>query len=270
MDRTICDIPINSIICPPQVREHFDGGALERLAATIKAVGIEQPVSVRPLGDGRWELIFGERRLRAAKLAGMTTIPALVVTRELSEADILELQLVENGTGEDLNPVEKAKAFDRWLRLTNRPAAELAQRIGMTAGNITKITSMLLLAPDVLATVASGGIPMSSAYELARIADHAEQRRLAQEIVSGHLTRDRLSAQLRASRSAGNTSCPRRPRQRTERVVLRLEGGRRISVSGPGLSVENLVRWIEELFSELNGLKGELTLAEVASSLSRK
>lgn len=270
MNRTIREIPINSIVCPPQVREHFDESALATLAGTIKAVGIRQPVTVRAIARDSWALVVGERRLRAATLAGLTEVPAIVIDGDLSDAEVLELQLLENCARTDLNPVEKARAYERWMRETNRPASQLAERVGMSAGNVTKLTTLLLLTPDVLSLVADGRIPMSSAYELARVADHAEQRRLAQEIVAGRLTRDRLSAQLKASRSAGSTSRQRRPRQRTERIVLRLEGGRRISVSGPGLSVESLVRWIEELFSELNRLNGELTLAQVESTFSRK
>ncbi|MCC6358737.1 MAG: ParB/RepB/Spo0J family partition protein [Phycisphaerales bacterium] len=270
MDRMIREIPITSIVCPPQVREHFDEAALAALAETIKAVGIRQPVTVRAIAPDSWALVVGERRLRAATIAGLTELPAMVIDGDLSDAEILELQLLENCARSDLNPVEKARAYERWMRETNRPAAQLAERVGMSAGNVTKLTTLLLLTPDVIPLVADGRIPMSSAYELARVADHAEQRRLAEEVVAGRLTRDKLVARLRAAKVTAGTPRPRRPRQRTERIVLRLEGGRRLSVSGPGLSVESLVRWIEELLSELSGLEGELTLAQVESAFSRK
>lgn len=269
--RFLPDLPIDRVRSPAaNVREQFDEASLATLAETIKSVGIKQPLTVREVAPDSWELLIGERRFRAAKLAGLTTIPAVVVRETLSNAEVLELQLLENCAREDLNPVEKAKAFDRWMRETNRPAAQLAERVGMSAGNVTKLTTLLLLTADVLALVAEGRLPMSSAYEVARVADHAEQRRLAQEVVAGRLTRDKLAAQLKADKAATGAPRRRRQRQRTERVVLRLEGGRRIAVSGPGLSVGSLVQWVGELFSRLNGLNGELTLAQVVSSLSGK
>ncbi len=261
-------VPIDELHAAPQVREAFDHESLLALAATLKTVGIRQPISVRRVGN-RLLIIAGERRWRAAKLAGLDTVPVLVEERELSEAEILELQLIENCAREDLNVVEKARAFDRWLKTTNGSAAALAHRVGMTGANVTKITSMLVLAADLVALVEQGRIPMSSAYELAKIADHAEQRRLAELIVSGRLTRDRLVQETRSRKQASVR--PRRQAQPRERVVMRLGEGRSVAVSAPSLSVEGLIAWLTDLADRIRvaGADGR-PLGEVVKALSVK
>lgn len=268
--RTVQDLPIELVDPEPQVREHFDEEALLALAMTIKVVGVQQPITVRRVGN-RYRMIAGERRWRAAKLAGLTTIPAIVIECELSEAEIIELQLIENCAREDLNPAEKAKAYDRLMKATNRPAAEIARRVGTSPATVSKITSLLLLAPEILEHVQAGRIPYSTAYELAKIGDVAEQRRLAQEVLAGRLTRDRLVAETKAVKP-GRTVMRTNKRQRTsrERVVIKVDGGGSISVSAPALSVEVLTEWFSQLAERIRtaGADGR-PLAEVVKDISR-
>lgn len=267
--RTVQDIPIDLVDSEPQVREHFDEESLLALAMTIKVVGVQQPITVRRAGD-RFRIIAGERRWRATTMAGLETIPAIVLDGELSEAEIIELQLIENIAREDLNPAEKAKAYDRLMKATNRPAAEVAKRVGTSPATVSKVTSLLLLAPEILEQVQQGRIPYSTAYELAKLGDVAEQRRLAQEVLEGRLTRDRLVAETKAAKS-GRTIARTSKRARTprERVVIKLDGGGSISVSAPTLSVDSVVTWFMDLAEQLRhaGADGR-PLAEVVKCVS--
>ncbi len=267
--RTVQDLPIDLVDPEPQVREHFDEESLLALAMTVKVVGVQQPITVRRVGE-RYRIIAGERRWRAAKMAGLTTIPSIVMEGELSEAEIIELQLIENCAREDLNPAEKAKAYDRLMKATNRPAAEIAKRVGTSPATVSKVTSLLLLAPEILEHVQEGRIPYSTAYELAKLGDVTEQRRLAQEVLEGRLTRDRLVAETKAVK-AGRTIARTTQRQRTprERVVIKLEGGGSISVSAPALSVEALTEWFSQLAERIRlaGADGR-PLADVVKDLS--
>jgi len=267
--RTVQDLPIELVDPEPQVREHFDEESLLALAMTVKIVGVQQPITVRRVGD-RYRIIAGERRWRAAKLAGLATIPAIVMEGELSEAEIIELQLIENCAREDLNPAEKAKAYDRLMKATNRPAAEIARRVGTSPATVSKVTSLLLLAPEILEHVQAGRIPYSSAYELAKLGDVTEQRRLAKEVLDGRLTRDRLVAETKAVK-AGRPAPRVSTRQRVarERIVIRLGEGRSVAVSAPTLSVESVVTWFIDLAEQLRhaGADGR-PLAEVVKCVS--
>ena len=110
-----------------QPRREFDEAALEELRESIARHGILQPISVRPIGDGKYELIAGERRLRAAKLAGLTNVPAIF--RMVTDAELAEMALIENLQREDLNPIEEARAYQRLLTEFNLSQEELARRV---------------------------------------------------------------------------------------------------------------------------------------------
>src|SRR5258705_11880390 len=120
--QTIQDTRLDLIDEPPQVREHFDPESLLGLAATMREKGVLQPITVRRVGE-RYSLLMGARRYRAARIAGLTGILARIVDRDLTEAEVLELQLLENCAREDLNPVDKARAFNKRMSLTGRTAA---------------------------------------------------------------------------------------------------------------------------------------------------
>lgn len=270
-ERIVQNLPIDQVLAAPQVRERFDQESLLSLAMTMKVVGVQQPISVRRSATG-YEIIAGERRWRAATLAGLTMIPAIVVEGELSEADIIELQLIENCAREDLNPVEKAKAYDRLMKATQRSAAETARRLGTSPAAVSKLTSLLLLAPDILAHVRNGQIPYSSAYELVKVSDPGEQRRLADEIVARGLTRERLIEQTKARGKAPiNPRQARRTRAPRERVVLALGEGRSLTVSAASITLDSLVNWIEELLNRIRSASAEgVALADFIKSLPRR
>jgi ParB family transcriptional regulator, chromosome partitioning protein len=139
---------------PDQPRRGFDGEALLALAESIKARGVLQPVVVRPLAGGSYELLAGERRLRAAKLAGMERIPALV--RSVEDSERLELALIENMAREDLNAVESARACATLVDDLGVTKEELARRLGRSRAALSNLIRLLDLPDEVLAMIESG------------------------------------------------------------------------------------------------------------------
>jgi ParB family chromosome partitioning protein len=179
---TTVELPIDSISPnPQQPRKDFDDKALRDLAASLKQSGVLQPVVVRRLGDG-YQLVVGERRWRAAKLAGITRIPALI--REASDAQSLELALVENLLREDLNPMEEAEAYQRLLAEFAWTQEELAQRVARDRSSIANCLRLLKL-PDVIqADLRGGRLTMGHARALLSLDSPAEQLRLREEILT--------------------------------------------------------------------------------------
>src|SRR5262247_297894 len=130
-----------------QPRHSHDQSALAELADSIKAQGLMQPILVRPLGDGRYEIIAGERRWRAARIAGLATVPALV--REVADRNALALALIENIQREDLNPLEEAAGLKRLLEELGMTHTEAAEALGRSRAAITNSLRLLELAPPV-------------------------------------------------------------------------------------------------------------------------
>jgi ParB family chromosome partitioning protein len=133
---------------PSQPRTNFDPEALTALAASIETTGVVQPLLVRPLPDGSYELIAGERRWRAARQAGIEKVPAVV--RDQAEADRLQAALIENMVREDLNPVEEAKACDALVRELGLTKEELARRVGRSRPAVSNLIRLLELPDEVL------------------------------------------------------------------------------------------------------------------------
>ena len=149
----LLEVPVNAIAPnPKQPRTHFDDEAIASLAASIREVGILQPIVVRRTGDSRFELIAGERRLRAAKAAGLATVP--VVLRDSDDADLLREALIENIHREDLNPIEQAEAFKALLGELGLKQEELADRVGVSRSHIAN--TIRLLGPAARGAAAPG------------------------------------------------------------------------------------------------------------------
>ncbi len=175
---------------PFQPRRHFDAEKLEELTRAIRAQGIIEPLIVRPVGSDfdtqRYELIAGERRLRAARAAGLETVP--VVVREVDDHAALEMSLVENLVREDLNAVEEARAFVRLSREFNLSHDEIAGRIGKSRPYVTNTMRLLELPIPVVEMIASGGLTPGQARPLLGLGSADEQMAAAARITEGKVT----------------------------------------------------------------------------------
>lgn len=179
---SLVEVPIDQIeVNPNQPRKVFDFTALDELAASIRASGVIQPIIVRRFA-GAYQLIAGERRWRAARQAGLERIPAIV--REATDAQSIELALVENLLREDLNPIEAAQAYQKLLAEFNWTQEELAQRIGKDRTSIANCLRLLRLPEDIQADLRSGRLTMGHARALLALTSVAEQLRLRDEILA--------------------------------------------------------------------------------------
>lgn len=177
-------LPIASIEpLPGNPRKYFDQKALEELAASIAARGVIQPIIVRPNGKGRYQLVAGERRWRAAQKARLHQIPALV--RELSDREVTALALIENLQREDLNPVEEARAYQRLADHEGMTQAEIARMVEKSRSHVANIQRLLALPEAVLDLVEGGKLSMGHARALVGQEDATE---LAKKAVNDNLS----------------------------------------------------------------------------------
>ena len=168
------ELPISEIGSNPfQPRSRFDDDAIRELAASIKATGVLQPVLVRGLGRDGYQLVAGERRLRAASLAGLETIPAVV--REVDDREMLELALVENVQREDLNPIEEAKAYNTLATKLGMTHDQISERVGKQRVSITNALRLLVLPPEVQDMVSRGTLTAGHARALLSLESGGDQ-----------------------------------------------------------------------------------------------
>lgn len=191
---------------PEQPRRHFDEAALEELAASIAARGVIQPVIVRPLGAGRFQLVAGERRWRAAQKAQVHEIPALV--RELSERDVMALALIENLQRQDLNPIEEARAYNRLAESEGLTQAEIARLVDKSRSHVANLQRLLALPEPVIMLVETGELSMGHARALIGAEDASE---LARAAVDQGLSVREVEKLIR-KRSRGEGKAPRTAR----------------------------------------------------------
>ena len=184
---TALEVDVNSVLPnSKQPRTYFDEEALQELAASIKEVGVMQPPVVRELPDGRYELIMGERRLRASKLAGLKTIP--VILRASTDNEMLREALLENIHRSQLNPLEEAAAYQNLLNDFGYTHEELATKVGKSRPVITNTLRLLNLPASVQRKVAAGVISAGHARALLSLTDALEIESLAHRIVSEGLS----------------------------------------------------------------------------------
>jgi ParB family transcriptional regulator, chromosome partitioning protein len=180
----------NIIADPSQPRKEFDPDSIARLAQSFKDHGQLQPIRVRWSDDyGRWIILAGERRYRAAVQAGLASIRCIFVEGELSETDILEEQLIENCLREDLKPIEQAHAFQTLMRTKNWSGKELAEHLHLHPSSVTHALALLELPADIQEKVSEGQLAPTVAYEVTKIADPDAQREVIEEVITGNLSR---------------------------------------------------------------------------------
>jgi len=187
----IREVPIGKILPnPAQPRLSYEEDSLVELAASIREHGVLQPILVRPIG-GKYELIAGERRWRASRMAERETIPAIVV--EFDEETAIEVSIIENLQREDVSPLEEAAMFRKMTDL-GYSVRQLAQKIGKDKGYVENRIRLAEAPPEIRELVSVRKDPLSHAYELMKIGDERTRRRLAKRVAAGDLTLAKLRA----------------------------------------------------------------------------
>lgn len=218
------DVPLSLVSPNPfQPRRIFDEAELEELANSVKAKGVLQPILVRKLGDGGFELIAGERRWRAAKIAGLKKIPAII--RPATDAEAMEMALIENLQRKDLNPMEAARAYQRLMKEFGLTQEAVSRTLGKERSSIANTVRLLALQPEVQAWVESDQLSLGHAKVLLAVSDHEQQVRLGRQAVTERLSVRDLERLVRPAHRAGRSNSARkghRPSEIEERMSRRL------------------------------------------------
>jgi ParB family transcriptional regulator, chromosome partitioning protein len=215
---TVAEVPTDRIVPNPrQPREVFDEEELAGLAVSLRDLGLLQPLVVRPRDDGRYELIAGERRLRAARLAGMDRVPVLI--RHTDDADLLKEALVENIHRVQLNPLEEAAAYQQLLDEFGFTQEELAARLGKSRPTVTNALRLLTLPPSVQRRVAAGVLTAGHAKALLALDDATVLERVADRVVREGMS-VRATEELVRVRLLGEGDASARRRSRSRAVPV--------------------------------------------------
>lgn len=247
---------------PNQPRKHFDPEALQALAASLGVSGVLQPVLVRPVAGGTYELVAGERRWRAAQLAGLEMLPALV--RDRDDSQTLEAALVENMARQDLNPIEEARAVAALVEELGLTREQVGSRIGRSRVAVSNLLRLLDLPDEAVALVEDGSLTEGHGRALLLAADHADRRRLARDAVA-----EGWSVRVTESRAREAGQAAARPASRGRAAVhpdQHAAMGEIADALGAALGTEVRVR------ARGTGYKVELTFAspEDALALARR
>jgi ParB family transcriptional regulator, chromosome partitioning protein len=209
-DAELRELPVELVQPNPnQPRRHFDEESLTALAGSLTDRGVLQPILVRPQPGGTYELIAGERRWRAAQLAGLATVPALV--RPEDDAASLELALIENMAREDLNPVEEARACSMLVEELGLTREDVGRRVGRSRVAVSNLMRLLDLPDEALELLESGELTEGHGRALLLAPDHADRRRLARSAAAEGWTVRQTEAR---AREAGTPEASRAPSAR--------------------------------------------------------
>jgi ParB family chromosome partitioning protein len=214
-----CVIRVDRIIADPnQPRVEFDPESLARLAESLKTRGQLQPIRVRwDDAASLYVVVVGERRWRAARLAGLETLACVVVAGGATPEDLLEDQLIENCLREDLRPIEQARAFKALLTSRGLTQRQLAERLQVGQGTVSKALALLGLPEEVQRSVDAGEIGPDAAYQLSKVGDPGELAELARAAARGGMKRDEVKAKVGTPRK-GRGAKPRKVTARTLRT----------------------------------------------------
>ncbi len=210
-DDELRELPLELISpSPKQPRRRFDEESLQALAGSLGERGVLQPVLVRPKADGSYELVAGERRWRAAQLAGMHSIPALVRPRD--DAEAIELALIENMAREDLNPVEEARACAALVEELGLTREEVGRRVGRSRVAVSNLMRVLDLPDEVIELLEQGALSEGHGRALLLAEDHAARTSLARSAAQEGWSVRTVEARARKDNEAGGTDPARPPR----------------------------------------------------------
>lgn len=224
---------------PYQPRKDFDETALDELAASIRQLGIIQPLTVRAIGDGRYELISGERRLRASRRAGLKRVPAYV--READTEAMLEMAIVENVQREDLNPVEVAIGYQRLMEEVGLTQEQVADKVGKSRPAIANVLRLLRLPPRVQASLRDGSLSPGHARALVSVEDENAQLALHRTILDDGLSVREVERRVRVLREPAaepRAEAPRADAPRADAPRPAAEAPARPSPSPPAETAE--------------------------------
>lgn len=246
----------NIIPDPNQPRKDFPPDSIDRLAASIKQYGQLMPIRIRWNQDlGKWVVITGERRYRAALQAGLESIACIFIEDELQPSEILQEQLIENCLREDLKPIEQARAYQQLMALNSWTARELSEALHLSPATISRALTTLTLPEDVQVQVDGGSIPPSAAYEIAKLKTEVEQRELAREIVSRNLTREDTVKHVRTR--TGRTNLGNKPGRPIMTQTIKTEKARvTVTVYRKRVTTEDLIAVLQEAIAQLKAQTG--------------
>jgi len=258
---SVNEIKISEIeVNPFQPRTEFDEQALADLSASIKLQGLIQPITVRKVSNNAYQLISGERRLRASKMAGLTQIPAYV--RTANDQQMLEMALIENIQRENLNAIEVALSFQRMIDECSLKQEELGDRVSKNRSTVTNYLRLLKLPPTIQASLRDGGISMGHAKALLAVDDPAVQLYIFQQIIKNELSVRKVEEMVREIQKAPNKKEGKQPEILTyqlqkvqddlaskfsTKVKLKVNAQGNGSIEIPFLSEDDLGRILEML-----------------------
>jgi ParB family chromosome partitioning protein len=242
-DIRIEQIPLNQIDWPENERKHFDVDALAMLAESIKVHGLKQPIGVVADADGRYRGLWGQRRLKAAALAGLATIPAIIHPMPKDEIEAAEIRLCENVAREALTPIELANGLNK-LMAGGGTATQIAARVGMSGPAVSRAMSLLTLSPAHQQHIQDGRISAAAGDELAQSADLSVRDELARQAAEGKITRDGLIARRKQPAPTAVE-----PNITVSRATAKLGDDKSVTVFAPALDLEMFVETLEQTLS---------------------
>ena len=235
-----------------QPRREFDPEALQDLAESIKAYGILQPVIVRKIDNEMYELIAGERRLRASKIVGLTEIPAIV--RDYTDAQTSEISIIENVQRQELNVIEEALAYERLINEFGHTQDELATKIGRSRSYISHLLRLLKLAPKVKEWISVGKLSASQARPLLVIEDKELQTTAAEMVIAEDLSVKKVEAFVKEMKVSGLIPAER-PKKQPEKKITPQEEEKKPTITSETIEVahEDYVKLVENKLAEMLG-----------------
>jgi ParB family chromosome partitioning protein len=260
--KNVAEIPVARIDRDPQQpREDFDEGALTHLAESMKAKGQLQPIRVRwDEGRGVYVILYGERRWRAAKLAGMPTMTAIIVEGEIPPAELLALQVVENALREDLKPIEQARAYKQLMGLNGWSTTQVGKELAIDQSSVSRALKLLELPEQVQELVEQGALPPRTAYEVSKLDRAEDQVEVATQAASERLTRAQVIEAITAKKAGRSTSAPRRAKYEYR------AGGSTLSITGEAAAAgpDAILALLEEAMTDVRATEKLLDSTEAA------
>ena len=257
---------------PEQPRMVFEQSALDELAASIREHGVLQPILVRPLGPNTYQIVAGERRWRASRLAGLETIPALI--EEIDDDTALEIAIIENLQREDLTPLDEAAMYDRMVHEHGYSIRKLADKLGKDKGYLENRLRLADAPPEIRELVSLRKDSLSHAYELMKVEDPKKRRRLAEQVARGELTliklRDKIEGRKSRPGAADDEPTEDLPVAQVERTEEDERDELWASAEVPPtveVSDDSLVNAKQSLVDAVDGLVGVLSSAELRESI---